>query len=348
MKTLKLPKLSYYLLCLLTTTLLLAMTPLIARADITDLAIDNTVLGTGPGWPYDCSTYGCFYPDGGIYAGDFGQPYNSAVINVGDSVFWGHLGSSLPHDVTANATMGDYEGHTCPNAPGGALSGTLSTHEGYYIVQFLQPGNCYYRCTLHPPGFNGDPNYTGMQGVIMVLPVSASTTTTTTSTTTTTLTTTTTTTTRPTTTTTTTNTTSTTRPTTTTTTTSTTTSTTTTTTTTASTSTTTTTVAGTLPDVGILSVTAPDGILAGQTRNVQVSIRNFSRTPQTRTLNLTLNGVPVSGSPVSVTLTRNDTVTFNVLFEKPGEATLRARLSPADINRANDTQTLIKIIAPRP
>jgi hypothetical protein len=103
-----------------------------------------------------------------------------------------------------------------------------------------------------------------------------------------------------------------------------------------------------LPDVGILNVTAPDEILAGQTKKVQVSIRNFSRTPQTRSLSLTLNGVPVSGSPVSVTLTRNDTVTFNVLFGKSGVGTLRARLSPADVNRANDTKTEIKIIGPRP
>ena len=93
---------------------------------------------------------------------------------------------------------------------------------------------------------------------------------------------------------------------------------------------------------------APDGILAGQTKKVQVSIRNFSRTPQTRSLSLTLNGVSVSGSPVSVTVTRNDTVTFNVLFEKPGDAVLRARLSPRDVNPANDTDTLIKIIGPRP
>jgi hypothetical protein len=40
-------------------------------------------------------------------------------------------------------------------------------------------------------------------------------------------------------------------------------------------------------------------------------------------------------------------VTFNVLFEKPGGALLRARLSPRDVNPANDQDTLIKIIAPR-
>jgi Zn-dependent metalloprotease len=62
---------------------------------------------------------------------------------------------------------------------------------------------------------------------------------------------------------------------------------------------------------------------------------------QTRSLSLTLNGVPVSGSPVSVTLTKHDEVKvkFDVLFSTAGTATLRASLSPADVNPANDTKT---------
>jgi len=79
-------------------------------------------------------------------------------------------------------------------------------------------------------------------------------------------------------------------------------------------------------------------------------IKDFSKTPQTRSLSLTLNGVPVSGSPVSITLTNNKAVKvkFNVLFATPGTATLRASLSPHDINPANDTKTEIKVIGPGP
>jgi len=83
-----------------------------------------------------------------------------------------------------------------------------------------------------------------------------------------------------------------------------------------------------------------------------VVIKDFgkknNKTPQTRSLSLTLNGVPVSGSPVSVTLTNNKEVKvkFDVLFGTPGTATLRASLSPADVNPANDTKTEIKIVGP--
>jgi hypothetical protein len=99
-------------------------------------------------------------------------------------------------------------------------------------------------------------------------------------------------------------------------------------------------------------VNAPGGIDAGETRKVEVVIKDFSKknnkTSQTRSLSLTLNGVPVSGSPVSITLTNNKAVKvkFNVLFGTPGIATLSASLSPTDINPANDTKTEIKIIGP--
>jgi parallel beta-helix repeat protein len=111
---------------------------------------------------------------------------------------------------------------------------------------------------------------------------------------------------------------------------------------TTTTSTTTTTVAIKLGYVEVVSIEAPDRITAGETRKVQVLVKNFSKTPQTRSLSLTLNGVAVSGNPVSVTLTKHDEVkvaTFDVLFAKPGIATLRASLSPANVNRANDTKT---------
>ena len=76
-------------------------------------------------------------------------------------------------------------------------------------------------------------------------------------------------------------------------------------------------------------------------------IKDFSKdgkddkSSQTRSLSLTLNGVPVNGSPVSVTLTKHDEVKvkFDVLFGAAGIATLQASLSPADSNPANDTKT---------
>jgi hypothetical protein len=424
MKTLKLPTSSGYLLCLLTTALLLVMTPLVASAATVN-----------------------------VNAGVDGFTPQAITINLGDSVLWTATNvSDGGHTVNGDPT-GCANGEPCNSESvcqqtlnSGFVA--LSTVGGTYgPITFTIPGLCAYVSEVHY--VEG-----GYIGTIMVLPSSPSTTTTTTSTTTTTMTTTITTT-----TTTTTSTTTTTRPTTTTTTTTTVTATTTTsttapttprtstttsttvttevlpigyacitpgalaayesannvtcpfiaagdscgpigsevawdqalctpnqpgttittlpgqttttitpttTTTTTVAATTTTTVAATtttrpttttstttttvirLPDVGILSVQAPDGIATGETRKVEVVIRNFSRTPQTRSLSLTLNGVPVSGSPVSVTVTRNDTVTFNVLFEKPGIATLRARLSPGDVNRANDTETEIKIINPRP
>jgi hypothetical protein len=70
------------------------------------------------------------------------------------------------------------------------------------------------------------------------------------------------------------------------------------------------------------------------------------KTPQTRSLSLTLNGVPVSGSPVSITLKMGQEVhvKFDVLFAAPGTATLQASLSPHDVNPANDTLTETVIV----
>ena len=61
-------------------------------------------------------------------------------------------------------TMGDYQGHTCPE-PGG-LNGLVLTHGDKYIHQFTTVGDCYYRSTYDPPGQNNP----GMQAVIHVLP----------------------------------------------------------------------------------------------------------------------------------------------------------------------------------
>jgi hypothetical protein len=194
MKTLKLPESSYYLLCLFTTALLLAMTPLITMAMSIQVIATNGV-SNGEA----ACMYGCFIPDGRVHGAGAGQ---IATINVGDSVQTGR----------------------------------------------------------------------------------------------------------------------------------------------------TTTTAVKLPDVGILGVYVPVGILAGETNKVEVLVKNFSKKTQTRSLSLTLNEVPVSESPVSVTLTKNETVTvkFDVLFEKPGVATLTARSSPGDVNPANDTNTEIKVIGPWP
>jgi hypothetical protein len=58
-------------------------------------------------------------------------------------------------------------------------------------------------------------------------------------------------------------------------------------------------------------------------------------------VSLTLNGVPVSGSPVSVTLNKGQeiNVKFTVTFTTPGNSVLTATLSPSDVNPANDTKT---------
>jgi len=76
-----------------------------------------------------------------------------------------------------------------------------------------------------------------------------------------------------------------------------------------------------------------------------VVVHNFSKSAQTRSVNLTLNGVPVSGSPVSVSLGKGKKyneadVTFNVVFGAEGTAVLKATLSPADEKPANDTATV--------
>jgi hypothetical protein len=81
---------------------------------------------------------------------------------------------------------------------------------------------------------------------------------------------------------------------------------------------------------------------------VEVTVKNFGKTKQVRTLRLYLNGTPV-GPGVVVTLVRGkeqreETVKFNVQFNTPGIATLKASLSPADSNPANDTRTKTVVV----
>ena len=89
----------------------------------------------------------------------------------------------------------------------------------------------------------------------------------------------------------------------------------------------------------------PKNIDKGDTGTVSVvvlDVKFLNGIPQTRSLSLTLNGVPVSGSPVSITLTKKkpiQAVPFKILFAKQGTAVLKATLSPADVNPANDTLT---------
>jgi len=147
MNTLKLPKSSNYLLCLLATALLLAMTPVVAMATGAGVDVDELA----------------FIP-------------SDVTVNVGDSVVWTHTDrTQAVHTIQS----GDYQGRTCQEV----LNAYLPTHEDQYYHTFTVAGDCYYRCTLHPP--NPAIGYPGMQGVIHVIGGGTTTSTTTTTTTTT-------------------------------------------------------------------------------------------------------------------------------------------------------------------
>jgi plastocyanin len=108
--------------------------------------------------------------------------------------------------------------------------------------------------------------------------------------------------------------------------------------------TTTTTTVPDLQDVGIREIRAPKEIVASKTKrmSVEVKLKNNSGTTQTRSLSLTLDGKPISGSPVSVLLSKlqEKTVKFNVKFSESGTKLLRASLSFADANPVNDNETV--------
>jgi len=103
------------------------------------------------------------------------------------------------------------------------------------------------------------------------------------------------------------------------------------------------TVPGALKDVGILQVKALKKVKVDKTEKVEIEVRNFSNTTQTRSVSLSFNGIDVSGSPQSVTLKGQTTVVvkFKVLFSTPGTGALQASLFPADANPTNDMKTVI-------
>jgi hypothetical protein len=111
-------------------------------------------------------------------------------------------------------------------------------------------------------------------------------------------------------------------------------------------STTTTTIRGTLPDVGIVEIKgAPKRIDAGKVRKVEVIVKNYGNSTQTRNVSLFLNGTPV-GPGVSVTLAKGKEqgVKFDVQFNTPGTDALKASLFPGDSNPDNDTKTMTVIV----
>src|ERR1700681_2801053 len=87
MKKLKLPKSSYYILCVLATVLILAMTPLVASAAIMEV---------------DANSTDQFSPNGV----DTGETF---TIAPGDTIHWVCTGDCAPHTVN----NGDTTGGTC-------------------------------------------------------------------------------------------------------------------------------------------------------------------------------------------------------------------------------------------
>jgi hypothetical protein len=148
------PLIFNFFLCLLTTALLLAMTPV---NGLTQISIN-------PEGFLPCDVPGsCFAPDGQSTP----DQVTGATVFVGDTLQWkATCNNGGAFTVTASTTQGDYQGRTCPE-PGG-LSALFTTNEDMYRHTFLEPQDCYYRSTYQPPG-TGYASYPGMQGVVHVL-----------------------------------------------------------------------------------------------------------------------------------------------------------------------------------
>jgi hypothetical protein len=74
---------------------------------------------------------------------------------------------------------------------------------------------------------------------------------------------------------------------------------------------------------------------------VEVKVKNFSDSTQTRNVSLFLNGVNTGiGQLITLQKGKEVTVKFNVHFSTPGTSVLEATLFPNDVNPANDTKTM--------
>ena len=126
MRTLKLPRPSYFLLCLLTSALLLAATSLTVLAKTFHIHVTDE----------------SFDPD-------------SVTISVGDTVVWTSK-SSLAHTLEA----GDDQGGACSED----INHTFSSNGDTFSHTFTVPKPCYFTCRLHGAGMNGVINVKGGEG----------------------------------------------------------------------------------------------------------------------------------------------------------------------------------------
>ena len=102
-----------------------------------------------------------------------------------------------------------------------------------------------------------------------------------------------------------------------------------------------------MADVGILAINgAPKNIDEGKKRKVDVKIKNYSTSTQTRNVSLFLNGVNTgAGQLVTLDPGKEGHVTFVVVFDTAGTAALEASLFPGDSIPDNDTLTKTVVVS---
>ena len=79
----------------------------------------------------------------------------------------------------------------------------------------------------------------------------------------------------------------------------------------------------------------------GKVSKVEVKVKNYSNTSQTRNMSLSMNGVNTGiGQLITLNAGNEGIVKFDVVPTAPGAATLEANLFPGDSNPSNDTKTV--------